>query len=121
MLHHGTPTCTASIHRFPRQDTVRSPHVETSKIIFWQVSVNTTHEIDNSVAKEDSINGTIQVSESLMNLGCDLDWVNKITLVSENSFGRISCRNSAKALNLCWKLSVISAEKRDFPRLRILE
>ena len=98
------------------------PNIDlVDEIPFWQVSVNTTHEIDNSVAKEDGIKVTIHVSESLMNLGCDFDWVNEITLVSENSFGGISCWNSAKALNLCWKLGVISAEKRDLPWLRILE
>ena len=93
-----------------------------NEIPFWQVAVNTTHKVDHSVAKEDGVKMSLEISESLMNLGGNLDWVNEIALVSEKSFvGFISCWNTTEALNLCWKLAVISAEKTDLRWLGILE
>ena len=57
-----------------------------------------------------------------MNLGRNLNWVDEIALISENSFVCfISCWNSAKTLNLCWELGVISAEKSNLAGLGILE
>jgi len=74
------------------------------------------------MAKENGIKLSLHISESLMNLGRNLNWVNEIALISENSFVCfISCWNSAKTLNLCWELAVISAEKSDLAGFRVLE
>ena len=74
------------------------------------------------MAEEDGVQMSVHVSESLMNLGGNLDRVDEIALVSEESFvSFIRCWNTTEALNLCWKLTVISAEKSDLRWLRILE
>jgi hypothetical protein len=93
-----------------------------NEIPFWQVAVNTTHEIDNSVTEENSIKLSLHISEGLMNLGRNLNWVNEIAFVRVNSFILfISGWNFAKSLNLCWEVAVISAEKSDLVGLGVLQ
>lgn len=93
-----------------------------NEIPFWQVAVNTAHEIDNSVTEENSIELSLHISEGLMNLGRNLNWVNEIAFVRVNSFVLfIRSWNFAKSLNLCWEAGIISAEKSDLVGLGILQ
>ena len=92
------------------------------EIPFRQVAVNTTHEVNNPMTKENSIELSFHVPKSLMKLGSNLNGIHEVALVRINSFVLfVSSWYFAQSLDLSGQVSIVSAEQANLVRLGVFE